>query len=67
MNVADVDGSYLHHKREHNMIASRKMVAPLDLPSSPIYGLEVVNKDSYKDKAKDLPCVTPGEIFLFTL
>ena len=61
VKVVDVDGSYLYRKRER-MVASGKDVAPLDLPCAPLSGWEVVNKDNYKEKAKDLPCVTPGKI-----
>ena len=61
VKVVDVDGSYLYRKREC-MIANGKIVPPLDLPSPPLSGWEVVNKENYKEKAKDLPCVTPGKI-----
>ncbi len=60
VKVVDVDGSYLHRKREH-MIASGKEVAPLDLPSSPLSGWQEVNKDNFKEMAKEIPCVTPGK------
>ena len=61
VKVVDVDGSYLYRKREC-MIANGKIVPHLDLPSPPLSGWEVVNKENYKEKAKDLPCVTPGKI-----
>ena len=36
------------------MIAKGRIWAPIDLPSSPLSGWEVVNKDNDKEKAKDL-------------
>lgn len=44
------------------MVASGKLVAPLDIPSPPLSGWDIIDKDNYKAKAKHIPCVTPGII-----
>ena len=57
--VIDVDGSYLHRKRE-KLLQDGVSVAPLDLPSIPVSGWKSVNEGNYKDIATNVPCVTSG-------
>lgn len=61
VSVIDVDGSYLYRKRQ-GLIADGKLVAPLSTPSIPLTGWEVVDKNNYREVAKKIPCVTPGEL-----
>ena len=52
--VIDVDGSYLAQKIQ-KLQDSGVNTAPLDLPSIPPAGWEVVSADNYKDFADKIP------------
>ena len=49
--VVDVDGSYLIKKRQQ-LQDSGVSTAPLDLPSVPLSGWEVVSEENYRDAAE---------------
>ncbi len=51
VKVVDANGCYLHRIREHMIASGKKWHALLDLPSSPIYGWQEVNKDNFNEMA----------------
>ena len=57
--VVDVDGSYLIKKCQR-LQDSGVSTAPLDLPSVPLSGWEVVSEENYRDAAEKIPRLMPG-------
>ena len=58
----DVDGSYLYKKRMR-LEASGHVLTPMDPPSAPLSGWEVVTEASASVMAQKLPCVTAGTVY----
>ena len=59
--VVDVDGSYLTQKLDKLKQSGLKIIpSPLEFPSPPLSGWEIVSADNCEDIATRMPRVTPG-------